>query len=78
MLISRQHQILLRDSLREKPLGENEVRHIDWMGEQYLAREGAIKSPDIAIFTQLYTLRIDGAKYIIYAKLPHQSSQVLS
>jgi len=66
MMLSPQHLERLRDMLREKPLEAGEIRRIEWMGEQYIAKKD--ESVDAKDYTFLVTVKIDETDYVLYAK----------
>lgn len=67
MQLTTAHVERLRDHIREKPLETGEIRRVSWAGEQYIALSGA--PIDEGMYTEMYSLSVDGKSITIYAKI---------
>lgn len=63
MILTSQMVEILRDTIREQPLTEDEFRRIKGMGLHYLSRGGLDAVTRDPAFSGLFSFRIDGELY---------------
>lgn len=60
MQISKQLQVKIRDSIREKILDTDELRRVEGVGEMYISRATDQQRPG---FDVMFTVLVDSAEY---------------
>lgn len=66
VILSSQFALRVRDSIREQPLKEKEIRRIEGLGELYVTLPETVL--DKKIYTEMYRLRIDGVPIVLYSR----------
>ena len=72
MQLTKAHTERLRDLVRSKPFADGEIRRVERAGEQYIAPTSA--TVDKEVYTEMYSLSVDGKSFTIYAKINASSA----
>lgn len=72
MIPTRQMQELLRQTTRQAPFRENELRRVEGMGEMYLASPETPLTPD---YIPVASLTIDDGHYRLLFRREHDRPQ---
>lgn len=73
MILADHHVRNIRDTLRESPLVEGEVRRVEGLGQLYMAISKNVPSVKGYKYVEQYKLNVDGIEVYFFARIPDQN-----
>ncbi len=65
MQLSREMQVSLLKQVRQKPLGPDEVRRLEGMGEMYISLQSNTPGDS---FVEMQRIKLDEVAYVLYSR----------